>query len=272
MSDILPMKPELPSAHVSGISFIIYDMTNDDDDEIRYIGAESTVQMHMLSRSLDNQEDDQAPTPPVARQIICTYLSNTGHTSPRVVLEALRRCSGTNFERSEEVGSVKAMLEGISDEKNALFAVEKQNLYVDAVRDTKNWSRVLKSARVHCLNRDILSRFTTWCLAGLDTLRLGSRNEKDGPLGWSSKAEVFSLGMQVIHSTDVLLDWRSKTMRVPVKSQEIRQQLVDLYQVGGEMELHPLWLQDIEAILKRSFVRKTTVAANLVEKISREYY
>lgn len=250
----------------SEMMLIIYDLTNDGDDEIRHTGAESAL--NMLSDSSEDRQRNRVPTPPVARQMICSSLMRTARNSKLFVLELLKRCTGTSLDRPQKVKPVEALLDEMSNERDVLFAVEKQNLYVDAVRDAKNWSRALKNVEFRCLGREVLAEFTGWCLDGLTALKTRATAERDGPLGWSSKSEVFSLGMQVIYATDVLVNWRSKSKWVPVKGCEVRQQLLDLYQIGDEMELHCLWLREVETILKRSYVQKVACAAKLVEIVS----
>ena len=259
---ICRVTPELPSAQQTDLAFMVYDMTNDDDDDIRNIGAEAATQMNFGLSSQNHR--GQVPVPRVAGQMLCVYIFKSQDSSRDAASEALRRLVGSSPGQHERFRPIKELLDKVSNQRDALFGVEKPNLYIDPVREAKVWSRVLKIVQPHYLEQEVLSDLTQWCIDSLERLRARSQGETDGPLGWTSKPEVFALGMRVIYATEVLLKWRSKSRSIPSKGFAIRNQLFDLYKVGVKIEIHPLWLQEIGKILKSEFIKKTEQAASLV--------
>src|SRR5690606_17180072 len=90
-------------------------------------------------------------------------------------------------------------------EDTALFSQEKQNLYKDDVMDTVFWANLLRSLSSRPIPSVYVSDLTAWVLDGLSVLTETAKNEVDGPLGWTNKAEVFTLGFRVICAADVVL-------------------------------------------------------------------
>ena len=253
----------LPRTLQAEIAFTIYVIMIDDDDEIRQIGAEITIDM--LDGLQPKRKARGIPIPTTACQMLCAYLVRQHTRSERVITEALARTTGAIYVRKPNFTPVLERLQTLLAEQDALFAVEKQNLYIDPVREASIWSRVLKRLDIFLLPPTTAADFTVWTLEGLDTLLNQTSKDRDGPLGWTSKPQIFALGMQVFSSADVLLEWRVRYPRkVKIRGSELRRKLWELRIKGLEMELHPLWIEEIERILERSVVNKVRMVATLL--------
>jgi hypothetical protein len=145
------------------------------------------------------------------------------------------------------------VFEGERKEDTALFAQEKQNLYKDDTLDAVVWSRVLLYLPASTIPSDLQEGLAKWVSDGLAVLTETAKEEVDGALGWSSKTEVFTLGMRVLLSAEVVMSWggadRAKTMSALRKFAD----------QGKEAGVHGLWLEKVEGMLSKS------VLAMLVE-------
>jgi hypothetical protein len=212
---------------ILGLSFILYDLLNDDDDEIRDAAALTTAKLLRC-----------APTVSIlTSHHLATYLSTTFSTSPDLVHEATRRLTNTSSLSSSPFAQILAEAR---KEDTALFATEKQNLYKDDTLDAVFWSRVLSSLPTLFVASDL----TTWVLDALAVLIQTAEKEGDGALGWSSKPEVFTLGIRVICAAEVVLHDRKVMVAL--------RRFADVFE---EREGHGLWVERIERVLERGVVQ-----------------
>lgn len=232
----------------------VYDTLIDDDEEIRELGASTIPPLLNAIRPGRNQIEDIVA--PLSTQVICAYLVREHFASRHLAMEALIRLTGQQGNLTREWKSVKDILHAELGKEMTLFDEEKQNQYVDDVKEADTWSRVLKRISVDACPQDILDRFVNWTVKGLDDLLSATRAEVDGPLGWSSKADVYILGMRVLCAADVLLEWRTRTKRVKVRGSVLRWKLGALLREGQEMDLHGLWLEKIADVLGKSILKR----------------
>ena len=71
----------------------------------------------------------------------------------------------------------------------------------------------------------------------------------DGPLGWTTKQEVFTLGIRVICAADVVLRWDDRN------GADVRMALRKFADAGSESELNGLWSEKSEQVLDNSVLR-----------------
>lgn len=181
-----------------------------------------------------------------------------------VINESISRLVGQRPSKVASLIPLKHMLNAAMNKETVLFDEEKLNLYIDPVKEAATWSHVLKrSSLVNCPQATIDS-FTTWTTEGLETLISLTRSQIDGPLGWTSKPDVFALGMRVLCATDALLELRTKSRKVKVRGSFLRRKLRELADVGGEMELHGLWLKKIELVLARSVEQRLRMVVGVL--------
>ncbi|KAH8724346.1 HEAT repeat protein-like protein [Phaeosphaeriaceae sp. PMI808] len=174
---------------ILGLSLILHDMLSDDDDEIRDTAAQATTS---LLRAQSPHQNIKNTVPILASHHLAMFLSNKFRSNNHLALEAMRRLTNTPPHTPLFATPFSHTLEQERKEDTALFASEKQNLYKDDVLDAVLWSRVLASVR----RPDRATDLAVWVLDALAHLTRVASDEADGPLGWSSKGEVFALGMR----------------------------------------------------------------------------
>ncbi|KAF2836658.1 hypothetical protein M501DRAFT_939156 [Patellaria atrata CBS 101060] len=247
---------------VAGVA--IYDVMNDDDDEIRDLGASIATKIIAGFRYSVNLKN---AVPLVASQRLSEYLARKFTNSQVLCEEALRHLIMTDPWSNLFEDSVEERLRIAREENSALFMQEKQNLFIDEAREAVIWSRVLKKLSAKAIPRRLAEEFTQWVMDGLVVLTETARTEEDGPLGWTSKADVYALGIQVIYGADVLLEWRKKTRKVTVSGPDIRCALRKFADIGEKNELHDLWLERIEEVLSSSILGRLITLKDKMKQV-----
>lgn len=208
---------------ILSLAFLLYDVLNDDDDEIRSCAALATS--HLLHSS---------PTVPIlASYHLAAYLLSTFRSSPILVREAVRRLT------SSASGSepFEIQLRDAMKQDTSLFATEKQNLYLDPVLDAHFFSHILTHTSPH-IPASIKSSLRDWVLSALSTLTRTASEQDDGALGWTSKPDVFALVMRVVCAAEAVLDG------------EVMLALKGFVDVG----VHGLVVERVEGVLERGVV------------------
>jgi hypothetical protein len=218
---------------ILGLCFVLYDLLHDDDDEIRDLSARVTGTL--LRAQGESRYADTVPI--LTTQRLAAFLAHAFPQSAELAREAVRRLTATpsipfaaTFARERK-------------EDSSLFAQEKQNLYKDDTVDTILWSRVL-------LSLPAAGVLTDWVLEGLATLTRTAKEEQDGALGWSTKPEVFVLGVRVFCAAEVVLRCGAANERAGVLKG-----LRCFADVAREKDVHGLWVEKVEGVLSREVLR-----------------
>ena len=148
-----------------------------------------------------------------------------------------------------ELPNVRLSLREARKEDTALFVEEKQNLYIDEVQEANHWARFITKLSSSAIDRDSAHKLEVWALQGLAALTEMAEAEIDGPLGWTTKPEVCTLGVRIIYAVEVILHWAGMGI-ASVLEGEIREALAALHGVGEKSLLHSLWLQCVENSLQ----------------------
>lgn len=224
---------------------ILYDLLNDDDEEIRDIAAMCASMA--LSPSSDQASFGQVTTllPLAASVEIARYIRQNYLVSPRLFQAVVSRFLGQNISSSSpsaeySIIPVSAILTNVCKESNILFVEEKQNLYIDDVREVDTWATLLASLTDSAFHTTLGKMFISWVSDGLtaiiDTLR---EAQIDGPLGWTSKPEAFITGLRVIQGARVLLHRSGmEENEKGIISGKFRELVVD----GTKAGIHERWL------------------------------
>jgi hypothetical protein len=154
-------------------------------------------------------------SPLAASENLALFLATKFRRERYLKIAALRRIwfrplvsvKGGNIEQNVEHCSVKILLEGLQQSSSALFEEEKQNLYIDDVREVEIWSNILKTTEP--LEESYLNSTGDWVLAALRDLRdyLDDKVNFDGPLGPTSQADTLTLFVRVIELAGLMLHW-----------------------------------------------------------------
>lgn len=159
-----------------------------------------------------------------------------------------RRASDTGWIPNVTIRPVREMMQEVRRQDNALFAEEKTNLFVDPVQEAENWALVLMNSTPIGNIVSITSTIEDWTMQGLEVL-IETANEKDGPLGWTTKPDVFTLGMRILLAAKVQIHWFHAGLNREISLNIILGLLRTLLDIGTEKLLNGIWLRQIEAIL-----------------------
>ena len=134
-------------------------------------------------------------------------------------------------------------------EDTALFIEEKQNLYIDEVQEASHWARIIAKLSSTSIDRDSAHELEVWAMQGLAALTEMAQAEVDGPLGWATKPEVFTMGARITSAAGVILHWAGLGVATVLEG-EIREALGALHRAGEMSCLHGLWMQHIQDLLQ----------------------
>ncbi|KAI4087710.1 MAG: hypothetical protein LQ344_006595 [Seirophora lacunosa] len=234
---------------------LIYDSLLDDEEDVRDSGA--TVASMLLDSATSQDTKDGLPISlmvPAARNKLLQFCQHTYHNSLFLWTQSLKRLLGFHSIPSVHARndllhwpSPKALLQDTNREDTALFVEEKQNLYIDDAQEARVWQGVLLSMHRNAINADDLENFHAWALEGVDALIEVAGGEIDGPLGWTSKPDVFTLGVRILLAAEAVLRFSSSSAADGRGGGEegvvLRGRVEELFELGRRCELRPAWMR-----------------------------
>ena len=247
-----------------GLSLVLLDLLNDDDDEIRQLAASATAN---LLRAQGNASF-QNTVPLLSTHRLAIFLSKAFSPSAHLIREAIRRLTDTSPPTPLFQVPFAQTFAAARYVDTALFATEKQNLYKDDTLDAILWSRILSRQHTRSIPQVLRSGLAAWVLNGLDTLTQTAETEMDGPLGWTSKPEVFALGIRIFCAAEVVLAWEQQDMfEADCTRSHVLKALRHFVDVGMRAEVHPLWLQRIESLLEKQVLHTLKVVSSKLQAL-----
>ncbi|GAB7339803.1 hypothetical protein MBLNU457_6351t1 [Dothideomycetes sp. NU457] len=222
------------------VLLIVYDLTNDDDDDVRDLAAHTTS---LLLDTGSRQKTDMVSL--VAGSRIAASLAYRHKTS-------IHLARGSAHRLLADTSLTLNLLSESQGQDSALFAEEKQNLFIDPAREAKTWSVVLSSLSATAFDDATIRELSDLTTAGLDALISRTRQNHDGPLGWTRKPDIFVLGLRIIYASEVVIHVARETKRALVPASAIRGKLVTLLGLGKETRVNMLWLGEIEKVINKS--------------------
>jgi hypothetical protein len=218
------------------LCLVVYDLLNDDDEEIRMEAAETASKIF----SADSTGGPTAALVPlVATQRLAELVARRWPTSSTLFEAAVSRAFGSTAQ------SVEQQLLSLEKAEYALFAEEKQNLYIDDVRETRMWAKVAMHLPSAETQGKLLEPLSLWVKNGLLALKAKFEKDADGPLGWTTDENAFLLGLRVVHAAEVLL-LLAGNGTLPVEQDDLRGLLKDVKDCGG----NALWVREVEGVLE----------------------
>ena len=257
----------LDTHHCCDLCFAVYDLLNDDDEDIRFLASEtvgrmrgSRTQMTYKSATLETS---------TASQRLLQFMSARWLRGRYFAKQAFRRAFGISASGCLSVADQLVTFLAVD---TALFAEEKQNLYIDDAREVRVWSQVILALDPPSIPRSLVNRLTLWVSKGLDELTTAVGSNVDGPLGWSSKPDVFRLGLQVFYGAEVLLHIAESGVKLPVwplaLPPALRLKLYKFSVVARERNVNPLWIRELDRVLTTAVVRKVRHCGRLWSSIA----
>lgn len=246
------------STEISGtvleLCFAIYDLLTDDDEDTRVLAAEAAS--HVLCAFGECKEDSDI-VPLVASRRMIDFTLRQWHGNNFMIDEVSKRALGLNALDGQSVGE---RLKAATKVDTALFVEEKQNLYIDEAWEVKMWSNAMLRIPAHCFSKSLLKHLSSWVADGLTALATKNEDSPDGALGWTSKAEVFTLGLQVVYGAEVLLRCVQQGVKIETPPSMLRKSLAELQASDERNSLNGLWLQEIARVLSQSVAVKLEAA------------
>ena len=252
-----PETSELCSASAFlGIYLALYDFLLDDEEEVRRIGALVVSWMFSSSESFREPAGSQniSLCPMVAVDRLMSFLMTAYHDSNVFLHEALSRLTGseplilhnTNFSgdtfvfQGDFMPPVRELFDTARREDTSLFVEEKQNLYIDLAQESQRWASVLRHIFPTSVEDSMISSLTEWAVAGLKCFVGIADQETGGPLGWMTKPEVFTLGIQVLETARVLRTWENGGLIPQTPGLE------SIMTRFKRADIHPVWLSRVQ--------------------------
>ncbi|KAF2025373.1 HEAT repeat protein-like protein [Setomelanomma holmii] len=240
---------------ILGLSFILYDLLNDDDDEIRDIAALATASLlrdqitHDSNRTFIKRPEVKHTVPLLTSHHLAHFLSRTFSTSPYLPTAALRRLLNTPTPTRLFPIPFESVLKYERKEDTALFATEKQNLYKDNTLDAVLWTRILTALPPASIPSNLRVGLVAYIRHALAVLAHVAELERDGALGWTSKPEVFTLVVRVVCAAEVCLKWAAGQER-----SEVLVGLGRFAEAGERGEVHGLLMERVGSVLEREII------------------
>ncbi|KAL4803456.1 putative death-receptor fusion protein-domain-containing protein [Aspergillus unguis] len=247
------------------IYLILYDLLNDDDEELRDLAA-STASC-ILSYSCVSPDKAVALSPLNASEMFASFIAKTYADSQLLVTRAIRYILGleprvgdsTSGSRHSRAGVLNPMpvskiTAELRQESTILFEEEKQNLFIETIREIDVWSSVLTKLNKEAYDQQTLNEVYGWICDGLACLSdiLSSPNGEDGLLGWMAKPEAYTLGVRVISLAVVLTSEQFSALGLLEDANTVLgQRLKHLLDTGKSGLLHIDLLERIEGSFSR---------------------
>lgn len=183
------------------ILLALYDTLNDDDEEIRDVGAAAAAPV--LGRLLvPIQAADELLERMTASFAADADADSTAEFAAYAVLRALGE-TRIHIHAHATRGSPGDQLREALTFDDSLFVIEEQNLFVDEVRETRRWAGVV--ARLPpAAGGGMLGNLREWAVQGLEALTRHAAGTADAPLGWASQPKAFDVCSRVITNAEVL--------------------------------------------------------------------
>ncbi|XDG00834.1 hypothetical protein ABKA04_000449 [Annulohypoxylon sp. FPYF3050] len=233
----------LDAAHLPWL-LALYDALNDDDDEVRAAAALAATPLLSNQRLVSVEAGRR-----LLHQLLLWYGANNEFKA-HVACRMIGHIATTKI--SDGVGGgvspanllsywtpASMQLTEAMRFDDSLFVIEEQNLYVDEVREVRRWSSVFSSLPLTPTSPSFSTSLveitlSQWILAGLQTLTGLARSEgRDGPLGWTSKPEVFAICARILVGGTALAAAGNK---------EVADELRRFRDEGRKAEVHGLLL------------------------------
>lgn len=240
------------------VYLVLYDMLNDDDEELRDIAA-STASW-VLSYSSVSLSKTVALSPLNAANLLAEFIAQN-YTNSKILCHKIIRyitgqepMIGGSIDKTKLV-TVSDSISELRKESTILFVEERQNLFIDEVREVNIWPRKLVYLDETAYDETSIKRLSAWVSDGLECLTKVTADDagKDGLMGWASKPEIFTLGMRVINIAAVLVSREFSGSGYLGESKTLLEgQLRSLLESGKAASLHDEWLLRIQAALKMS--------------------
>lgn len=260
------VKPK-PEPDLLGVYLALYDTMLDDDEDVRDQGA-TTVSALLSAIDSDSPRDfgsSLSLSPPAAKLRLLNFIRESYRTSTGMYVRAAERmvglqlfpcihskgADGTYASRAATLRPVAEISLEAQMPQLAVFVEEKQNLYIDTVKEAEVWAEVLIGLDSDACIVEVADALEAWTTDGLSHFLDTLRQSGDSAFGPTSSPEVFTLFMRVILSAKTIL-----ARSVPASGQWSMRAtpcwklLEEVLKLSRDNELHSLLIDHIEKIME----------------------
>jgi hypothetical protein len=215
----------------------VYDLLNDDDEDIRITAASIAVRILSVVDVENRNEPDLEPI--TASQRLLNFIIRRWRSSKDLFHLAFTRIFRT-FQ------PVNNQISRSMQTDQALFAEEKQNLYIDDAREVAVWAQVvMKLSWPGAVDQPLVKSLGIWIEEGIPALR------SQGTTKLASNAETFTLGLSVIYGAEILL--RLSAIGIsPVRPSDLRAALIAWISELDRAGDAGTWRSELERVLQQS--------------------
>lgn len=237
---------------------VLYDSLLDDDEDVRNSGAATVSKLLSPIAGQDDSKAGRIPLMvPAASYQLLRHLKGRYRTSSAFWMEAVQRIIGKQLHTSQPYRPhqsphffpTRTLLERWKPEDTTLFVEEKQNLYIDEAKEAGTWLEVLLTLDRTAVEIETLRKLESWTVEGIDALIEITSTEVDGPLGWTWKPEVYTLGVRILHAAQALMHF-SGNEGLDVDGNALRARLGKMLVVGEQSFLNGAWMRMIRKSLE----------------------
>lgn len=230
-------------------------MLNDDDEEIRHLTASTASWVLSYSSVSPNRAISLSALN--ASGLLATFIAQNYPTSRPLCNKALRYIIGQKTRVSSSIGRRKLtpvcdLIAELRKESTILFVAEKQNLFIDEIRELDVWTKSLFYLAETSFSDPLFAEVCTWVSDGLFYLAklVADPAQTDGLLGWTSKPEIYEIGMRIITISSALISKDFPVSTILGKQQDtLRGGLKSLLDNGRRALLHPGLLLRVDMAL-----------------------
>ncbi|KAF2215287.1 hypothetical protein CERZMDRAFT_36176, partial [Cercospora zeae-maydis SCOH1-5] len=252
-------EPKLTTRYLQ-LCLAIYDLLNDDDEDIRLLASEIVTRILAAGPT-----HTPASEPIVASQRLLTFCVGRWPDSSDFVAHAFQRAF--DFSNTGTVPQpIAQQLEASTQSDTALFAEEKQNLYIDEAKEVRVWSQVLQKLSLSAIDKSLIAKLAQWAVAGLHTLTSHSESNADGALGWTTQPGTYVLGLKVIYAVEILFSFSARGAKIPLQPSELRKKLYTLITALEKADGNCLWRWEAERVLTESLSLKISSVSGVIGK------
>lgn len=187
----------------------LYDTLNDDDDEVRELGAQ--IVSSIVGKNL---------IPLAGCEEFAEWLRLKYPQDQMFGWNTICRVTGSDdfiFHGAYAgLSSPEDQLSAAMEQDDALFVEEEQNLFIDEVREARLWSEILlrnfKMLESEGSGEQYWQQYTHLAKWIMDALqKLNELMEKDdGPLGWTAKPSMFAICTRILLVSNALLESKGR--------------------------------------------------------------
>lgn len=231
--------------HILQAGTILVDALNDDDEEIRELASitEADIGRHL-------RVDSAVLAPLAATRRTVHNLTQTIGQGVLFQLAALSRITAREPNlHSSDISDTPTLIDErfkiAAQFSDDLFEEEKQNLFVDDVRDIHMWANALLNLQPLAVEDGVKEKALSWSIHGLVRAKVLFQHESDaGPLSLAWKPDVVVLMTRIVACAELALKWVSGS-----KQEEVVARMTELEDTLGHRSGHGPVLQYLKATL-----------------------